>query len=174
MKRIKTKDIKSDSLENILLVNMDKGKNSSMSKDMVGLMISLQCVTDEDLEDMIGDIKQEAWMYAAVEQRAKASLTVKLDPRILVYLTYHNNGIMGKIIMYLYYLQYWAKKNNVKYLEFTKHFCMGIFPMGFHSEEYLSEIWEGQKVDLSDDLTRGSDNLIDYAKAAKSIQFEDL
>jgi hypothetical protein len=70
-------------------------------------------------------------------------------------------------VMYCHYLAYFCKNNNKTHLVFTD-FCMHAFPWGFPSEEDLSKLWDEQKVHR-DMEQPGTDNLLDYFHASKSI-----
>lgn len=69
-------------------------------------------------------------------------------------------------IMYLAYLQYWCKKNNVLELNY-EIFCMRIFPYGLPCPDELQELWKSTKVEM--DNTDA--NLVDFHIASTSIQF---
>jgi hypothetical protein len=70
------------------------------------------------------------------------------------------------VVMYLTYLQYWAKIHEEREITFDL-FCERIFPLGFPKEEDLHNLWNNQKVRVES----GSDNLLDYSIALTSIQF---
>jgi len=74
----------------------------------------------------------------------------------------------GTAIMYLTYLQCWAKHNKRKYIT-AEDFSMEIFPNGFPKKEQMQNLWDCQKVDRAGSTE--SDNLLDYQSALKSIQF---
>jgi hypothetical protein len=46
--------------------------------------------------------------------------------------------------------------------------CTAIFPMGMFTRESLGRIWDSQKVKGKS----GSDNLLDYLEASKSLNYE--
>lgn len=74
----------------------------------------------------------------------------------------------GTAIMYLTYLQCWAKHNKRKYIT-AEDFSMNIFPNGFPTKEQMEKLWYSQKIDTEG--SSASDNLLDYQSALKSIQF---
>ena len=89
------------------------------------------------------------------------------DDRVILLLA-HVAQNPGTAVMYLWYLQYYCKKNNVKDIDLTM-FCTYIFPMGFPSTSDLKQLWDTQKV--NNEKEGFSDNLLDYHIAGKSIQF---
>lgn len=106
------------------------------------------------------------WLFKIIEQRIHGCLTMKIsDERLLLFIT-HLAETPGNAVMYLAYLQYRCKKEDIKELSF-EYFCESIFPFGFPSDEDLHQLWNAQKVRPEG----GSDNLLDYQTAYKSIQF---
>lgn len=112
--------------------------------------------------------KDKPFLYQVIEKRIKFCFDYQInDVALLLFLTsIAKNPAVG--VMYCWYLQYWAKANNVKEINLMT-FCEKIFPMGFPSETQMSSIWQGQKVQR--EKNGGSDNLIDYSTAGKSLQF---
>ena len=74
----------------------------------------------------------------------------------------------GEVIMYLTFLQYCAKTFDKKELGMI-HFY-NIFPDG-EVPTTLEDIWRKQKVKRSENNPHGSDNLLDYPFASKTILF---
>lgn len=112
--------------------------------------------------------KDKPFLYQVIEKRIKFCFDYQInDVALLLFLTsIAKNPAVA--VMYCWYLQYWAKTNNVKEINLMT-FCEKIFPMGFPSETQMSSIWQSQKVDRKG--KSGSDNLVDYANAGKSLQF---
>lgn len=98
-------------------------------------------------------------------KRAEHNLSIKLDIRPLVYLSIVTINF-ASFVMYLAYIQYWAKKNYCPSIDF-EILTTKIFPNGFPIEEDLKNIWYSQKIDPKS----GSDNLLDHPDAYRSIQF---
>ena len=134
-----------------------------MNEEMSGLLISLMFMK-KDFE-MPEDKKP--FLYAVIEKRVEHCFTFKITDARLILLLAIVSVNPGTAVMYLWYLQYWCFKNNVKEIDLDV-VCGRIFPMGFFKEKDLEEIWDEQKV-KSDG---GSDNLVDYASAGTSIQFK--
>ncbi|MBK7362746.1 MAG: hypothetical protein IPJ01_10660 [Micavibrio sp.] len=113
-------------------------------------------------------IKDKQFLYDIIEKRIKYVYTFKVvDSRVILFLCSVTKTI-GIAVMYLTYLQYICKKENIRELSFDK-LTMDIFPDGFPRDEALKEVWLKQKVKRDS----GSDNLVDYQSAMKSIQFID-
>lgn len=113
--------------------------------------------------------KDKPFLVQLIEKRLQYSFSFKInDARLILFIAIISRT-PGTAIMYLTYLQYWCKKNQRKEID-LKLFCESIFPWGFPSESNLSKIWDNQKLKREKDYF-GSDNLIDYQTAIKSIQF---
>lgn len=111
--------------------------------------------------------KDKQFLYQIIEKRVEYCFTFKIaDARVILFLCIITKSA-GIAIMYLTYLQYVCKKENIKELTFDK--LMDIFPDGFPKDEALKSIWLKQKVKRDS----GSDNLVDYQSAMKSIHFID-
>lgn len=109
-------------------------------------------------------------VFEILEKKMKYVFTFKVaDERVLLLITLFSQTA-GFAMLYLWYIQAWCFKNNVREVDFET-FGMKIFPMGFFSEKDLLSAWENQKVQKFD--TEESDNLIDYKVAGSSIQFLD-
>lgn len=78
----------------------------------------------------------------------------------------------GDTIMILTYIQYKAKQKGIKHVT-AKALCQEIFPFGFPTKKSLEKAWEMQKVKRDEYNVNGSDNLLDYPFAMKSIQFDE-
>lgn len=75
---------------------------------------------------------------------------------------------LGEATMYANYLQYKAKKLNLKRIT-MKDIGMKLFPFGFFSKDTMRIAWERQKCKIAE----GSDNLLDHGIAQQSIIIED-
>lgn len=107
-------------------------------------------------------------VFQVIEKRMERVFTFKVaDERVLLLITLFSQTA-GFAMLYLWYIQAWCFKNNVREVDFET-FGIRIFPLGFFSEKDLQSAWENQKVKRFD--TEESDNLIDYGVAGLSIQF---
>ena len=139
-----------------------------LTDDEAKLTIMLSTSCHEESSDIIFDtlVKKGAWILQAIEKRAEACLDVEIDKGALVFV-YGVADRIGIAIMYIYYMQWWAKKNGVKKIDF-RVVAERIFPLGVFTEESLRKAWDSQKRIMEPGET-GSDNRIDYAEASQSI-----
>ena len=117
--------------------------------------------------------KEKPPLFKMIEKRIDAYHTFTItDQRLLLILTAVATT-PGKAVLYLWYIQYWCYRNNVRELD-LETFSQSVFPHGFPSDESLQEIWEGQKVNKPDTDGTGARivNLVDYANAGLSMQFK--
>jgi hypothetical protein len=83
------------------------------------------------------------------------------DHRLILFLSLMAQS-PGNAVMYLWYLQYWSKKNGFVYSITLENLCE-LFPMGFPSLDDMSKIWDSQKVHLK------PDNLVDHMEYGASL-----
>ena len=108
---------------------------------------------------------EKPFLYKLIEKRIRYCFTFSiLDERLLLFLTAVAQT-PGKAIMYLTYMQYWAKRHKQFVITFDD-FCMKIFPHGFPNDEDLHDVWVKQKIK--------NGNLLDFQSAMVSIQFDDV
>ena len=130
------------------------------SKTLVGLMLMPKLEMREE---------EKPFLVKVMEKRIEHCFTFSTkDQRLLLFLAVVSERV-GTAIMYLWYLQYWCFKNNVRELTLDI-FCQKVFPYGFPSNDTIETIWDAQKV-KRDGME--SDNLLDYASAGSSIQFKE-
>jgi hypothetical protein len=120
---------------------------------------------DSSIDEMYDEIYKASYLVKILVDRAEY-VGLKIDKKTSIML-----GILckspGQAVMYVYYLMYKAK--NLKKEEITfDTLCQDIFPLGFFTEETLNYYWDEQKV-KKDPSRSGSDNLLDYSEAAKSL-----
>jgi len=153
-------------IENIVCKAIEKCDRVEMDKDLFETFIMLIMAKDKKFE--IPE-KEKPFIYQVIEKRIKHCYTFKTnDPRLIMFLSALAVK-PGTAILYLWYLQYWCKKNSVKEIDLDI-FGTRIFPLGFPSEETMHKIWDSQKVNR-DSATGGSDNLVDYNDAGSSLHF---
>ena len=136
-----------------------------MDTELASIFISFASSKDSDIN--VDKARKTIAVFSAIEKRLKASFTITLDNRTLLFLITVNDGVIGKCIIYLFYMQYIAKKKNIQNIDFLS-FSTQFFPHGFPDDGGLKKVWEGQKIKRG---TSFSDNLVDYSSASKSIQF---
>jgi hypothetical protein len=106
---------------------------------------------------------EKPFLYKLMEKRIEVLHDFELDERTLLFLCCICKSA-GVSVMYIWYLQYKSKKRNIKEIS-LESFCE-IFPVGFPSEDDLHRMWDNQKVFVKG---MGSDNLLDYPYAGKSL-----
>ena len=109
--------------------------------------------------------KEKPFLYQVIEKRIDGCFTFKITDARLILLITIISETPGSAILYLWYLQYWCKKNQVEILSLND-FCEKIFPMGFPSKDDLHKIWDDQKVTIDNK----SLNLVDINDAGLSVQ----
>lgn len=134
----------------------------AMDKETTGILMTLLLAKSKfEIPE-----KEKPFLYSLIEKRINGCFDfVVNDNRLLLFLT-HVSKTPGSAIMILWYLQWWCFSRDCRELTLNE-FCERIFPHGFPSQNDLHSIWDGQKVDISNN--RGSDNLVDYASAGKSV-----
>jgi hypothetical protein len=114
-------------------------------------------------------IEDKPFVFQVMEKRIEHCFTFKIiDERVLLALSIWAESA-GSAILYLWYIQGWCFKNNIKEIDYET-LGIRIFPRGIFSEKDLKSVWENQKIQKKG---MESDNLIDYANAGLSIQFLD-
>lgn len=112
--------------------------------------------------------EEKPFVFRVMEKRVEYCFTFRFtDERALLALSIWAESA-GVAITYLWYIQGWCFKHNVRDVDFDT-ICSRIFPMGIFSEEDLCVAWSKQKVNSKN---MRSDNLLDYGKAGLSIQFK--
>jgi hypothetical protein len=160
---MKVEEIKENLIEEIFCKKFEKLKRHPMSEDLTKIMFSMYMA---DINNPVKEITDE-FMYQLIDKRVKYGLTIKLDDWRLITFLMMVSGTPGKAVMYVTYLQYWAKKNNLKEITFDL-FCEKIFPLGFPNDNDLTLLWDEQK---GGKYNIKKDNLIDCQEALKSIQW---
>lgn len=113
------------------------------------------------------ETKEKPFVFQVMEKRIEHCFTYKIiDQRALLALSIWAESA-GNAIIYLWYIQGWCFKNNVKEVDYET-LGLRIFPRGIFSEKDLKSVWDNQKVEHK---STESDNLVDYNVAGLSIQF---
>lgn len=144
-----------DFLKDCTLVEMTKETTETFL--MIGMMPKNAKLKQED----------KPFLFQLMDKRIEHCFTFKVtDERVLLALSMWAESA-GNAVMYLWYIQGWCFKNNVREVDFET-LGMKIFPFGIFSHKDLKSVWDNQKVQKKG---MQSDNLIDYAVAGLSIQF---
>jgi hypothetical protein len=157
---------KENAIEEIIYDYLDNRKISEMTKEQTELYLQIAMIP----KNIALKKEEKPFLFQLMEKRIEHCFTFKVtDERILLALcTWIDSA--GNSILYLWYIQGWCFKNNIKELDFDT-FSMKIFPFGIFSKENLSTVWDSQKVEHT---YLDSDNLVDYALAGSSIQFATI
>lgn len=111
--------------------------------------------------------EEKPFAFQVMEKRVEHCFTFKFtDERALLAISIWAESA-GSAILYLWYIQGWCFKNNVREVDFEV-LGLRIFPRGIFSEKDLKSAWDNQKVHS---INMQSDNLVDYDLAGLSIQF---
>lgn len=140
-----------------------------MDKEQMKLLAMAQMV-DIGEKDPFDDVPkaEQPFAFQLVKQSVYSRFTIEMSNSLCLLIATMGESAGGCIAL-LAYVQYKAKKKGkrkVNSLDFVN-----IFPMGFPSQEQINKAWGAQKVNK--ESTMGSDNLLDYQSALKSIQFSE-
>lgn len=116
----------------------------------------------EAIDDFFDHMSKEIWIIPALKKRNEVSLTVEFSKPVLCFISILVEGIIGAGILYLYYMQYEARKRN--FSKITMSELALIFPWGFWSKEALDQLWDLQKYD--------GGNIIDNTELCNDIQLK--
>ena len=160
---------KEDSIENIFCKELEaKGKTKPMSEQETMILMHIM------LEKGKGNSNSIDGLYDKVEKQSASLLILKdrleglkksLDKESLILCSVFCRT-PGECVMYANYIAYKMKSNDIDHLT-IEDLCSNVFPFGFFTDETLEKFWDIQKVNTEGN--HGSDNLLDYRKAAESI-----
>jgi hypothetical protein len=180
--RLKLSEIleKPDAVEELICKRLHQtGEKRSLTEEETKAFMVLIMAETEVINSIIQGLSESTIVPKALELRQSAVFKNHLiDARTIAAITLITEGNIGKSIVYLYYLQWWLKENNVEapWFDFQTDFCQKIFPFGVFTNEAISKVWDETKV--VDDLRKASegpsdgwcgDNLIDYLVCTKSL-----
>lgn len=155
-----------DSIEKFFCEKFEKTERHKMDDKTTKLLMDLISLNETDIFSQTP--KEEIpFLCKIIKSKLKTVFTYNIvDDRVILFIA-HLAKTPGATIMYLWYLQYYCKKTDIKEVDFTIFFVL-IFPRGFLSIDDLMILWEGQKIENQHPLQ--SDNLLDYKIAGKSIE----
>ena len=164
MKLLPKESIKdTNAIENYICKPLDEIKKNKITP--MSQIFGMLCLSSPIPLNEIKD-SEKPFLCKLIEKRIEHCYTFRItDSRVILMLA-QVSKVAGNAILYVTYLQYLCKKNNIKELSFNDF--AKFFADGFFSNEDLSNIWTSQKVDF-DSKSMASDNLIDYSTALKSI-----
>jgi len=149
---------------------LSQKKTKNMNDEISDFFILFSTSNESNVD--VDKARKMVWQYAALEKRIDLTMNYTADNRVKLFIVMLCDSSIGKVLMYAYYMQYLCKKNNVKHINWEKF--GNLFPDGFFTEEDLNKAWEGQKVSRKGDdgkINTGSDNLLEYGVASKSLIF---
>ena len=139
-----------------------EGMGEDLRNIFFNLMMADMSEEHEKVAEMYAEIKQKSWVLQAMELRVKHMLTIEIEKDVMLLLLVMANQRIGSAMVLLYYMQYWAKRLDVKNITLDDY-VQKIFPLGVPSEEAMKNFWEAQKVKLQ------PDNMIDHKVFTNSI-----
>lgn len=154
-----------NSIEYIFCKPFSELKRHPMDKETMELLIHLMLIKDE----IKIPEEKKPFILKVIEGSLQSRFTFKINDMKLKLFLSHITRSPGCAIMYLTYLQYRCKIQSVIEIN-LETFCEKIFGDGLPNDEDLHKLWESQKVKRSK-TDHGSDNLLDYQSAFKSLQF---
>lgn len=110
-------------------------------------------------------MKQE-FLFRVIQKRVDIMYSYELSDDLICFLCVICET-PGTAVMYLTYLQYWAKNNKADWIDLDK-FTTKVFPNGFPAKNELNKLWDNQKIKGDAVFT---DNLLDYAPALYSLKY---
>jgi hypothetical protein len=161
---MKKSELKTDSLEKVLLEPLHESIRRACTREELESILEFESIPSCHNKGLYEDVKKQSWQLQAMEKRVSATLTITIEEKVQVFILFLNDSNIGKCIVHLLYLQYWAKKNNERHISWDD-FCLKVFPWGFFSEEVLRELWDAQKVE--------GENMIDMVGTHESIHFKN-
>lgn len=152
-------------VEVIVCKPIDRLNKSYNDEDLKKLCTVFAADVKNEMKEELKDFIDKNFLPQVIKKRIAACVKYIMDDKGICLLSYVAQS-PGNAVMLIYYLAYWGRVHNKKEINFYT-MCMDIFPTGFPSQEDLTVIWDKQKVKTGG--MHGSDNLVDYVGAAKSL-----
>lgn len=162
----KTKE--ANAVENIFCKPMDKIKIVPMTETQSDVMINIFSSPVTMLGEVLKSIVLGGLWYAPTFKTRIEALGYKVDPGVEIFVNLGLSKSVGDVVMWANFLAYKAKVSGVTNIRFREEICQNWFPEGFPDLQEVSRIWMFQKVHTGRNI--GSDNLLDYPEAAKTIR----
>lgn len=140
----------------------ENGEIEELKSNFQENLIFIALYEDSQIDVLYENIEKEFWQIPILKERI-SRMNIGIDKRALITMAFICNT-PGKSVMYAYYLAYKAKKLGITEITYDVMLSK-IFPSGFFSEKTLEKYWDKQKVRSEG----GSDNLLDYDEASKSL-----
>lgn len=146
----------SDAIEKHFVSDFAKLKRIPMKNELAEIMIKLIMGKDKFIPE-----NEKPFSLKIIEKRLEYIFTIKIDQATKLFLCCLAQT-PAILVMYLTYLQYWGKNNNIEKISFTV-FCSDIFPFGFPEDKDLMNLWDKIKVKTE----KGTLNLLDLQNHKK-------
>lgn len=154
-----------DSIESIFCKPLEEnGIQTPLSGTQMKVLYLSLTLPEKEIDEMYGKVEKDFPFIKILSDRLNL-LNCQTDKRTRIFVSLLCNT-PGKAVMYAYYLAYKSKKHNLETIKIDD-VCLNILPNGCFTEESLNDAWDSQKVNTKGNL--GSDNLLDYGKAALSL-----
>jgi len=153
-----------DAIEKEFCELFHKIPKKPLKDDMAKILYIILQADKKDFDGMMKQIKP-TFSYGVLESMMVTHFNFKMDEKLKSFVA-TLCSYPGRILMYLTYLQWVAKQNQMEEITID-FFCKEIFPFGTPDEEFEKEYWDGQKVRSLSGQT--VDNLLDYSSARQSI-----
>jgi chorismate mutase len=150
-------------IEKYICEPLDKIKTKRLTDSESRIIIQLTLSDDEIANKILDDLLKQpgGWgLKAAMKREELVFNNELLSSKVWVFLTLLTEANVGKLIMYLYYLQWKAFKLGMKKVTLN-NFCEQIFPWGTFDEKGFEKIWDDAKVEGA--------NLIDFPHCSLSF-----
>jgi len=157
-----SKTLEENSVEELFAKKFEELKRHQMDDETSKMMISLifSKIPEDDKS------ANELQVVRIIDMRFKAlGYTMDLKTKLFLSILSTTPAVA---VEYCHYLAYFCKKNGLTELNFND-FCSRAFPFGFPSEADLHTLWDSQKISKDSGTQQGTDNLLDYFHASKSI-----
>lgn len=152
-----------DAIEKHFCVKFKKLQHHAMTEQIAEAF--MQCVLIEKSEGRIDILEEEKpHLFKIIEKRLEVIFEYTMSDELKMFITILCET-PGKIVMYLWYLQYVSKKNRIQH--FTCENFASIFPNGFPCEKDLKQLWDEQKINAEEIYY--TDNLLDCTSAGLSL-----
>lgn len=163
---MKKEDLKPDSLEKVLLEPFHNLKEAPLSIWKMIYFSSILKNSENRNVQAYKSMLEENHVVKDIKERIEKTLSITIDLKTQICISALTDENIDRSMVYLFYLQYWAKKNNKRHINFLKDFCLEIFEKGFPSNEDIDLLWQKQKVE--------GVNMIDIPYAQESIHFKTV
>jgi hypothetical protein len=154
-----------DSVENIFCKPLENdGIQTPLSETQTKILYLALTLPENEINEMYKKVEKDFPLIKILSDRLD-TLNCQTDKRSRIFISLLCDT-PGKAVMYAYYLAYQSKKHNLDLLKIDD-ICLHILPNGCFTEESLHRAWDSQKVNTKGNP--GSDNLLDYGRAALSL-----